>query len=356
MKKFVIIPLLVLLTLFSGCKKKEMARPEGTDFESLMGKGLPKWEYVQTKEDFANLAYFKNLYDSNIGLLDVPQEEYKIPKVLHWIWIGPKQFPMESIEYVRSWLGKHPDWTCYFWTDRERPVPHPSLKTRRTQDIKWGDERLKECVEKSDNWAEKSDVLRLEILYQEGGIYVDHDVKCLKSFDPLNKAFDLYCGMEMPFKTTLESSVLPTNNTVAARSRHPILKQCMDWLATNWDAIDKAYPGKDHDALITRIAHRTFSVLGNTLLESANQNGNRDIALPTLYFNSPKEAWGLFSQHKYQGTWFENESKFEKSTRERLMYLSKKANKAILFVSICTLINILGFAWLTILILKKKKA
>ena len=356
MKKYLISSLLIVLALFAGCKKKEMPRPSGTDFESLMGKDLPRWEYVQTKDDFSNLAFFKDLYEKNLPLLSEPHEGHKIPKTLHWIWIGPKPFPLESVDYVRSWLGKHPDWTCYFWTDRVRALPHPSLKVRMIQDLNWEKEKLLECYNNSENYAEKSDILRIEILYQEGGIYVDHDVKCLESFDALNQAFDLYCGMEVPYKTALESSVLPTNNIVAARKGHPILKRCMEWLDENWDAIEKKYPGKDRDAVINRVSHRTFYVLGKILKERANQDGNHDVALPAFYFNPPKEEWGLFAQHKYAGMWFENESKFEKSVRQRLMYLSKKANMAILFVFISTLINILGFAWLSILILKKRRA
>lgn len=356
MKKQLVLSLVIVLALFAGCKKKEMPRPTGTDFETLMGKGLPRWEYVQTKEDFSNLAFFKNLYDTNIPLLNETHEGYKIPKILHWIWIGPKAFPRESVDYVRSWVGKHPDWTCYLWTDRERPLPHPALKLRMINDLKWGNERMHEHYNNSDNFGEKSDILRLEVLNQEGGIYVDHDVKCIKAFDPLNRAFDLYCGMELPYKTSLESSVLPTNNTVAARKGHPILKQCMEWLEANWDTIEKTYPGRDRDAVITRVAHRTFYVLSKVLKERANQDGNRDIALPALYFNAPKEEWALFAQHKFAGLWFENESKFEKDTRERLMYISKKANRAILFATLSCGISILGFAWLSFLILKRKKA
>lgn len=355
MKKLFYLPLLIALVLFSGCKKREMQRPSGTDFESLMGKGLPRWEFVQTKDDFANLAFYKELYEKNIGELEKSSEEYKIPNVLHWIWIGPKPFPRESVEYVRSWLGNHPDWTCYFWTDRDRVLPHPSLKMRKIQDLKWIHEDLKERYYNSPNFGEQSDILRLEIIYQEGGVYVDHDVKCLKPFDPLNRAFDLYCGMEMPYKTGLTSSVHPTNNTVAARKGHPVIKRCMEWLSENWDRIERAYPGKDRDSVIDRISHRTFIVLSTILKERANRDGMHDIALPAFYFNPPKEEWGIYAQHKYAGTWFENESKFEKGVRERLMYLSKKANKAILYVCISTLINILGFAWLTVVFLRKKR-
>lgn len=214
--------------------------------------------------------------------------------------------------------------------------------------------KLKPFYSSSDNYGEKSDLLRLEILYNEGGVYADHDVKCFKSFDALHSAYDLYCGMEVPYPTTLSSSVLPTNNLVGARAGHIILEKCMDWLAANWAQIDQDYPGKDLDAVITRIAHRTFSSLGLNFKSFANEGGNIDIALPSYYFNSPKEELALFAQHQYKGTWFENESEFEKKARKRLMMLSKKTNKLLLAVGVLAGLNLVGFSFLAFLIQKKR--
>ena len=339
------------LLLSFGCTKQE-EKKRSTDFEDLMGKGLPKWEFIRTKEDYDNLRFFRNVYESNISYLGKESTEYRIPKVLHFIWIGPKPFPRESVENVRSWIANNPDWIVKFWTDRERPLPHPSMQMKRIQDFSFL--QLKECYENSDNYGEKSDVLRYEILYQEGGVYVDHDVKCFQAFAPLNAAYDLYCGMEMPYPTCLSSSVLPTNNLVGARASHPILKGCLDWLQDNWKRIEQEYPGKDKDAVINRVAHRTFLVLGQTFLKLANQDNNHDIALPTFYFNAPEEKLAIFARHEYKGSWFENESAFEKKTRERLMYISKKTNKIILFCIVMAGMNILGFAALFFLLKKRK--
>lgn len=233
MKKVLLLACLLLV----GCQRSEPPRKTDNDFESLMGKAYPAWQYVQTKEDFDNLAYFKNVYERNHLLLAAAAPTLKIPKVIHYIWMGPKPFPRESVEFVRSWIGKHPDWRVKFWTDRERPLPHPSMELCYIKNFPFL--KLGERFNQSDNFGEKSDVLRYEILYQEGGIYVDHDVKCVQSFEAFNHAYDLYCGMEMPYKTSLSSSMLPTNNIVASRAGHPILKECIDWLDQNWDRIEK---------------------------------------------------------------------------------------------------------------------
>ena len=195
----------------------------------------------------------------------------------------------------------------------------------------------------SDNYGEKSDLLRYEILFQEGGIYVDHDVKCFKAFDPLASAYDLFCGLELPYKTCLSSSVLPTNNILGSCKGHLVLSRGLDWLEKHWDQIEQDYPGKDRDSIISRVAHRTFLVLGEMFKQYANHGEYLDIALPTFYFNSPKDEWALYSRHLYSGSWFENESGFEKMVRERLMMLSKKTNKLLLVLAVLGSLNILGF-------------
>ncbi|HSX04834.1 MAG TPA: glycosyltransferase [Rhabdochlamydiaceae bacterium] len=345
--------ILPLLLLFAGCTKKQTLKPPGTDFESLMGKDLPAWQYVQTKDDFQNLEFFKNVFEKNILFLSEKHAATRIPKVIHFIWIGPKPFPRDSIENVRSWIAHHPDWTFKFWTDRDRPLPHPKMERKLIQDFKFLE--LSRFFHDSDNFGEKSDLLRLEILFQEGGIYVDHDVKCMKPFDELNASFDLYCGMEVPYKTSLYSSVLPTNNVLGAKPAHLILKESMQWLKTHWDQIEKEYPGKDRDSVINRVAHRSFFVLSQVFLKWANQEGNRDIAFPSYYFNSPKEEWAIYSRHQYAGTWFEGESQFEKMVRERLMMLSKKTNKILLILGVLSALNLICFSLLFLYIRKGRR-
>lgn len=338
MKKWIV---LLLLPFLLGCSKKE-EKEHKTDFETLMGCEFPAWKHVQTPEDFENLRYYKDVYNKNIPLLKEESSMYRVPKVIHFIWLGPRPYPLESIENARTWIAKHPGWTFKFWTDRERPLPNKLMQKMRVQDFKWL--HLKECYNKSENYAEKSDLLRLEILHQEGGIYIDHDVKCFQSFDPFCRAYDFYCGMELPYATALSSTVAPTNNLIGARPGHPILKRSMEWLEKEWDRIEEEYPGKDRESLINRVSHRTFFVIGDTFKQLANREGNRDIALPTFYFNAPDDEHAIYCRHLYRGTWFSNESMFEKNVRERLMKISKKTNKILLVLGAFSFINIAGLA------------
>lgn len=327
--------------LIGACQKKQsVQRPSSDDFESLTGKDLPVWEYVQTKEDKEHLDLFKRMYDLKKGLIGASQEMLRIPKVVHFIWIGPRQFPRESVENVRTWMAKNPEWTFYFWTDRQRPLPCPGMKLRMVRDLHFLN--LRDCFAKSDNYGEKSDLLRYEILFQEGGVYVDHDVKCFKPFDSLNRSYDFYCGIDMPYTSSLPSCIFTTNNLIGARPGHPILSRCMEMLAEQWDSIEQEYPGADRDAMLNRVLHRTFWLFGEAIKQAGDRDGNRDIVFPAYYFDAPKDELAIYARHQYAGAWHENETAFEKMVRQRLMLLSKKSNKILLFFGLMSGLNLLG--------------
>jgi len=337
--------------IFCGCQKKNsVQRPSSDDFSSLTGKDTERWKFVQTKEDLAHLELFTKIYDLRKGLSSLSETIYRIPTTIHFIWIGPRPFPRESVENVRTWMAKHPDWTFCFWTDRQRPTPCPGMQIRFVQDLKFL--KLKPCYNTSDNFGEKSDLLRYEILYQEGGVYVDHDVVCFKDFDALNKSYDFYCGIDMPYSSSLPSCVFTTNNLIGVKAGHPILKNCMDLLSEQWDTIAESYPGADRDAMLNRTLHRTFYLFGEAVKNCNNQEENKDIVFPAYFFDAPKDELGIYARHKYAGTYHESETPFEKKVRERLMYLSKKSNKILLFVGILSGLNLFG---LLLLFTKLKK-
>lgn len=76
--------------------------------------------------------------------------------------------PERFQEYRNGWQEKHPDWQFHLWTDDNLP---PMINQA--------------IYDQVESYAEKSDVLRMELLYRYGGLYVDTDVECLKNVEPL---------------------------------------------------------------------------------------------------------------------------------------------------------------------------
>jgi mannosyltransferase OCH1-like enzyme len=348
MKKW--FTLLILLPFLIGCSFQKEPKKTTASFESLMGKVFPAWQFVQSQEDRNNLLFYKTLYDTNSPLSSLKSSLCRIPKTIHIIWLGPKPFPLNSLENIRTWIAHHPDWTIKFWTDRDRPLPHPKMQLELVHNLKFF--KLLECYKKADNYGEKSDILCYEILHQEGGLCIDHDIKCLKSFDNFNKTYDFYCGLELPCQTYLSSCIQASQSLIASRPGHPILNQTIDWLAQHWDDIEKAYPGKDSESVLIRMIHRTCYAFAHSVRSQVNQYGNVDIVFPALYFNAPTDKSALYSRHFHEERWLDRETLFEKSIKEEILKINKKSNRILMFVGILSLINVMG---LTLLFLKYRK-
>jgi len=99
--------------------------------------------------------------------------------MFHRIWLGSQPMPTEFEEFSRSWSSLHPSWKVITWTDESRPpLENESL------------------FERAPNFAQKSDILRYELLLRFGGVYLDTDFECLQSIDPLLAGVDGFAAME----------------------------------------------------------------------------------------------------------------------------------------------------------------
>lgn len=102
----------------------------------------------------------------------------RIPKIIHQVWLG-SSFPEKYIYFQNTWRMFHPDWEYILWTEKE--IEEFGLVNKAAYD-------------ESTNYGQKSDIARYEILYRMGGLYVDTDFECFKSFDILHHCFDFYTG------------------------------------------------------------------------------------------------------------------------------------------------------------------
>jgi inositol phosphorylceramide mannosyltransferase catalytic subunit len=102
-----------------------------------------------------------------------------IPRVFHRIWLGDAELPEEYRRYGESWARHHPAWEMRLWTEREIE----ELETSRA-----------EAKDRRRHPAERSDLLRYEILYRFGGVYIDTDMECLRPIDPLLDGVRFFAG------------------------------------------------------------------------------------------------------------------------------------------------------------------
>lgn len=180
------------------------------DFDFSMRAKLYNNKVVD-KSDLINkrISVYKKLYEQNKPSKILPSIEPKIPKIIHQIWLGKNPFPQKFKRITQKWIQMHPGWQYKLWTDSN--VNEISLINKK-------------FFYESTNMGERSDILRLEILDQIGGLYVDVDYECLRSFDILNHCYDFYVGIE----SVDASPYFIGNAFVASCPGHPILKACIE--------------------------------------------------------------------------------------------------------------------------------
>ncbi|HEY2810089.1 MAG TPA: glycosyltransferase [Rhabdochlamydiaceae bacterium] len=294
---------------------------EKRNFDALMGKETKHWGYVTERKDKDFLRFAKEIFDVNQAYEFTAEGPYKIPRVIHFIWLGPKHFPPESVENVRTWIAQNSDWKIKFWTDRKREVPCDAMEIAYVSDFSF--EKLRECYCDSDNWGEKSDILRYEILWQEGGVYVDHDANCLQPFDGLHRGYDLYCGMETPHPPFVGKAITCGNGVIGARKGHPTIAKVTDLIHNRWASLKHKFRGRDHYSKMEIVIQRTYMALTDAVCDTLNREGNRDIILPAAYFFAKNRIPPLYSQHFFANSWDELYVKKTATERLQLKMLSK---------------------------------
>ncbi len=273
------------------------------DFDALMGKSTSHWGYIAQTEDVATLEVAKALYQKNKEAQFAQEGSYKIPPVVHFIWLGPRAFPPESVENIRSWIAQNPGWKIKFWTDREREAPCEGMETVLVKDFSFL--KLGKCYEQSQNWGEKSDLLRYEILFQEGGVYVDHDANCLKPFHGMHRGYDFFCCLETPHRPFVGRNVTCGNGVIGAKPRHPTIAKVIDLIDGRWEPLSEKFQGNDEYSRVEVVMHRTYIALTHAIAETVDRDGNLDVILPAAYFFAKPGIPSLYSQHFYAGAWDE---------------------------------------------------
>jgi mannosyltransferase OCH1-like enzyme len=170
------------------------------------------------------------------------EKKTEIPHFIHHIWLG-SELPEVCKEFRKTWIAQHPQWTHILWTDNVKNCNNSSLilsprsfdelitmlNTRNidNQRIVINIEHLafstKNQFARSLNYGEKSDILRYEILYHVGGLYVDTDFKCLKPFDEIHQSCTFYTGLDFS-----DQAFVVFNGLIGSKTHHPICKLCIE--------------------------------------------------------------------------------------------------------------------------------
>ena len=346
---------LILFAFFPRASKEKPSTPKkltmGDSFEKLLGEGTPFWRYVVGKQAFQDLAFYKGVYQKNHHYQYEVGIPFRIPKIIHAIWLGSRPFPIESVENMRSFCAHHPDWTFYFWTDRKRIPPVRGMELRYVQDFDF--KFLKEQYEEATNFGQKADILRYELLYQKGGLYIDHDMLCLRSFRGLHMGYDFFAGIDAPHEPIETLNLVACNALIGSKAHHPVIRRTIEEVLERWERLKLRLPGKDHETRCKRLMLQTYLPLTLGFKQQLNLAGNRDILFPACYFYPDGELPSFYAAHFCAGSWVPSRLQDMTATEKRIaqgIRRFERLDRRVKRLEILSLIALIGCSALFLLI------
>lgn len=214
-----------------------------------------------------------------------------IPKIIHYCWISENptsELPEEVKECINSWKKFLPDYKIVQWN-----LNNINIEQNRY---------MKEAY-LSKKYAFVSDYIRLYVLYNYGGIYLDTDVKVIKSFDKLlnNKVF-------MGFETLDGIATC----VIGAEKESSLIKELLE-IYTNRDFIksDGNFDMTPNTLLIKPLLIK-YSISFNNML----QKKGYITVYPIEYFCPLDRLTGdinitenTYAIHLFNGSWLPKEQK-----------------------------------------------
>ena len=211
-----------------------------------------------------------------------------IPKKIHYCWFGRGEMPQLAKECLASWHEYMPDWEYKLWNEENFDVnifPY-----------------TKEAYE-AKKFAFVSDCVRLWALCNEGGLYLDTDVKVFKPFDDLlcHRAFAGFEG----------SKHVPVGTCVLASEAQGIwVKEQLDYYK------DRHFSNSDGSFdLTTNVQFISSKMREDGFVQNGKEQEYKDLhVFPVEYF-SPRQTTGeyirtenTYCDHLGLGSWAEHKS------------------------------------------------
>ena len=128
-------------------------------------------------------------------------------KIIHFT--VPEKLTPINVQIIELARKLHPAWEVKVWQDPMRPDGYP----------------LERYWAKANSGAQLSDLLRLDVLYKWGGVYLDGDMRLLKPLDELAERYDFFIASH--------DGIVPINALIGATKAHPAIQELIDELLLN---------------------------------------------------------------------------------------------------------------------------
>ena len=222
-----------------------------------------------------------------------------IPKIIHYIWVGGKPLNAFAEKCIKSWKKYCPDYEIKRWDETNFDINE--------------NEYCKQAYE-SKKWAFVSDYIRLKVLYEYGGIYMDTDVEVVK---PLDKFLTdpAFSGFE-------NDTMIPTGIMAAEKGNLWIKSLLSDYDNRKFIKEDGSL---DMTTNVTLITENTVKQYPEIQLNNTEQRFENVVFYTKDYFcpidlvtNKLKKTNNTHAIHWFNSSWFTPKQKFKKNVRKFL--------------------------------------
>lgn len=212
-----------------------------------------------------------------------------IPKVIHYCWFGRNPKPELIQKCIASWKKHCPDWEIIEWNEDNFDVNFCAY-TKNAYDKK--------------RWGFLTDVVRLKVIFDHGGVYMDSDVELRRPLDVLLKDNAWFA-----YGTDTE---INTGSGFGACSHHWFVKKLLD----NYTSFNKDTPFELCTRIDTVIFKETFPDFA----------GNHDIEQHLRDVHVIRNIWHYVTHH-YTGSWQTPAQRFFSKFRSVFAYPIKALHK-----------------------------
>lgn len=212
-----------------------------------------------------------------------------IPKVIHYCWFGNGKMPALSEKCIKSWKKYCPEYEIVCWNEDNFDISQNKY--------------AKEAYE-AKKWAFVSDYVRLKVLYDEGGIYLDTDVELIKPVDKLIEE-NGYMGFD-------DCGIISTGLGFACEKGNELVGA----LLRDYDDISFILPDGTYD--LTPCPDRNTKTIEKLGMDLSNKNQvfmgihmlPEDYLCPMKYYTGRKKITkNTYSIHHFCASWTSSTSK-----------------------------------------------
>ena len=206
-----------------------------------------------------------------------------IPKKIHYMWLGGKDIPDKLKRCINSWRKFCPDYEIIRWDESNYDV-HKNIFVSQAYDNK--------------RYGFVPDYARIELLYEQGGIYLDTDVELQRNIDDL-----LY---QEAFGSVEKWQVLNFGGCSGAVKGHKSLEPFIE----AWEKRELVRDDGTLDSISSGLIDTTIAINQGYIINGKNQTINGmniytyDYFHPYDYMSGKLEMTNdTYSIHHFNGGW-----------------------------------------------------